>query len=103
MKKTNCKISRGGAEPTKLPTSFTTRVLEVVAAIPRGSVLTYAEVASRAGSSLASRAVGNILAKNYDPRVPCNRVIRSDGQLGGYNRGAAQKKKILVAEGAIKT
>jgi O-6-methylguanine DNA methyltransferase len=60
--------------------------------------LTYKEVAERAGRPGAYRAVGNILNKNYDPEIPCHRVIRSDGQMGGYNRGTAQKIAILKAE-----
>ncbi|MFA5084273.1 MAG: MGMT family protein, partial [Candidatus Paceibacterota bacterium] len=44
---------------------------------------------------------GNVLSKNYDPKIPCHRVIRSDGKIGGYNRGARQKKVLLGKEGAI--
>lgn len=79
--------------------SFTQKVYEVVKKIPRGKVLTYKEVAKRAGNVKASRAVGNILNKNYDSKIPCHRVIRSDGKLGGYNRGAKNKKEILKSEG----
>ncbi len=79
--------------------TFTDRVLKVVRKIPRGQVLTYKQVAQLAGRPKAYRAVGNILNKNYNPRVPCHRVIRSDGRLGGYNRGIAQKRKILLREG----
>ena len=75
---------------------------EVVRAIPEGSVLTYAEVARRAGSPGAARAVGSIMSKNYDPRVPCHRVVRSDGALGDYNRGGRDAKKALLEkEGAL--
>lgn len=81
---------------------FRTRVLKVVRAIPKGHTLTYAEVASQAGSPRAYRAVGNILNKNYDPAIPCHRVIRSDGKIGGYNRGARQKVRLLAAEGALR-
>ena len=79
---------------------FQERVLAVVAKIPPGQVLTYKEVARLAGSPRAWRAVGNILHKNYDPRIPCHRVVRSDGQPGGYNRGAKKKKTLLSQEGA---
>ena len=79
--------------------SFTEKVYEVVKKIPKGKVLTYKEVASRAGNVKASRAVGNILNKNHDPKIPCHRVIRSDGGLGGYNRGPDKKKRILKSEG----
>jgi len=82
--------------------TFTEKVYEVVRKIPRGKVLTYAEVAKRAGNTKAARAVGNILNKNFDPKIPCHRVIRSDGRLGGYNRGAKKKKELLKKEGYIK-
>lgn len=83
----------------KSRSEFTKRVLAVVAKIPRGKVLTYKEVARRASNPKAARAVGNILNKNYDPEVPCHRVIRSDGGVGGYNRGSAVKYKQLKQEG----
>lgn len=79
--------------------SFRDNVFSVVRTIPRGKVLTYGEVARRAGRPRAYRAVGNILRSNFDPAIPCHRVVRSDGTLGGYNRGAAQKKKRLRKEG----
>ncbi|MBI2636900.1 MAG: MGMT family protein [Parcubacteria group bacterium] len=79
---------------------FSKKVLSVVSKIPKGSVLTYADVARRAGHARAARAVGNILNKNHDPRIPCHRVIRSDGKVGGYNRGTAPKVKKLKQEGA---
>ena len=79
--------------------SFTQKVYEVVKKIPKGKVLTYKEVAKRAGNILASRAVGNILNKNYNLKIPCHRVVRSDGKLGGYNRGIKNKIKILKSEG----
>lgn len=81
--------------------TFRERVLAVVRAIPRGSTLSYAEVASRAGSARAARAVGSIMKSNADPEIPCHRVIRSNGTLGEYNRGAAQKHKRLREEGAV--
>lgn len=80
------------------PDTFKTKVLEVVKGIPKGSMLSYKEVAERAGSPKAFRAVGNILNKNYDPAVPCHRVICSDGRIGGYNRGVNKKVKILREE-----
>ena len=84
----------------KTPKSFTEKVRDVVRKIPRGSVLTYAEVATRAGSAHAARAVGSIMAKNFDPTIPCHRVIRTDGTIGSYNRGGpAAKAKLLASEG----
>ena len=79
--------------------NFQDQVYKVVRAIPRGETLTYKEVARRVGKPLAYRAVGNALNKNMDKNIPCHRVIRSDGRLGGYNRGANVKKKILTSEG----
>jgi len=79
---------------------FRGRVLAVVRKIPKGKTLTYKQVAEMAGRPKAYRAVGNILNKNWDPKIPCHRVIRSDGKLGGYNRGAEQKKEILKREKA---
>ena len=65
-------------------------------------MLTYKEVAKRAGSPRAFRAVGSILKTNHDPKIPCHRVIRSDGRLGEYNRGGtSQKRKLLLTEKAL--
>lgn len=83
--------------------SFKDKVFEVVRKIPQGKVLTYQEAAKRAGSPRAYRAVGNILRRNCDPTVPCHRVIRSDGETGGYNGLLKNKRKIdiLRKEGAV--
>lgn len=81
--------------------TFKTRVFAVTAGIPRGETLSYAQVAALAGSPNASRAVGNILTTNRDPNVPCHRVIRADGSVGGYAWGTERKTAILKSEGAI--
>lgn len=81
--------------------TFTQKVLRVVADIPEGQVMTYKQVAAKAGNVRACRAVGNILNSNYNPDIPCHRVIRSDGKAGGYNRGAGKKYKLLKKEGAL--
>ncbi|MFA6094697.1 MAG: MGMT family protein [Candidatus Paceibacterota bacterium] len=81
--------------------SFSEKVYLVVKKIPKGKVSTYKEVARRAGNILAARAVGNILHKNNNPDIPCHRVIRNDGKIGGYNRGVDKKRRILKEEGAI--
>ncbi len=89
--------------PKKVKPIFTERVYVVVKKIPKGKVLTYKEVARQAGSINAVRAVGSILSKNYDPLIPCHRVIRTDGSIGNYNRGGSVKKEALLRkEGAIK-
>lgn len=82
-------------------TPFKEHVLAVVRKIPKGSVMTYQEVAKRAGNERAARAVGGYMKANYDPSVPCHRVIRSDGKIGEYNRGGPKKKcALLLREGA---
>lgn len=82
-------------------TPFQQQVYNVVKKIPKGQTLTYKQVAEKIGRPKAYRAVGQALKKNYSPDIPCHRVIRSDGKLGGYNRGAEMKEKILKKEKAI--
>ncbi len=82
--------------------AFSEKVLRIVTRIPRGQTLSYAEVARRAGNPRAFRAVGSILKKNFDPAIPCHRVIRSDGPVGNYNRGGATAKaRKLRSEGVV--
>lgn len=73
--------------------TFRERVLSVVAEIPAGQVMTYKDVARAAGSPGAARAVGTIMSKNFDPNIPCHRVVRSDGLIGNYNRGGSTSKR----------
>jgi O-6-methylguanine DNA methyltransferase len=82
-------------------TAFSKKVYKIVMQIPKGAVLTYKDVAIKAGRPKAHRAVGNILNKNYNPKIPCHRVIRSDGKIGGYNRGAELKLKLLRKEKSV--
>ncbi|MFA5933732.1 MAG: MGMT family protein [Candidatus Paceibacterota bacterium] len=81
--------------------SFQEKVLSIVKKIPKGKVLTYKQVAEKTGSVNASRAVGSILKKNYNPDIPCHRVIRSNGVAGEYNRGRSEKIRKLKSEGII--
>lgn len=75
-------------------------VLAIVRDIPRGETMSYGEVARRAGFPGAARAVGSLMAGNHDPKVPCHRVIRSDGRPGEYNRGGErEKRRLLLLEG----
>lgn len=76
--------------------SFAERVHAVVRRIPLGKTLTYKEVAVKTGSPNASRAVGSLMAKNFNTDIPCHRVIKSDGTIGNYNRGGAKKKKEIL-------
>jgi len=65
--------------------------------------MTYGEVARVAGRPGAARAVGTIMARNTDKTVPCHRVIRGDGKIGGYNSlQGPSKRELLVREGALK-
>ncbi|MBT6034703.1 MAG: MGMT family protein [Candidatus Jacksonbacteria bacterium] len=77
---------------------FKQKVFNVVKSIPKGKTLTYKEVAVLAGNPKASRAVGAVLKTNYNSQIPCHRVVRTDGSLGGYNRGLRKKKELLKKE-----
>jgi O-6-methylguanine DNA methyltransferase len=89
-------------------TKFSQKIIRIVSQIPKGKTLTYKQVATRAGNPTATRAVGNILNKYYSECVrnkntiiPCHRVIRSDGLIGGYAKGEKEKRKLLRKEKAI--
>jgi len=81
---------------------FGRRVLRMTAAIPYGGHLSYAEVAAEAGSPRGARAAGNALGANPIPIViPCHRVLRSGGALGGYGGGLDRKRWLLELEGSL--
>jgi methylated-DNA-[protein]-cysteine S-methyltransferase len=81
---------------------FGRRVLRATSEIPYGGVLSYAEVAAEAGSPRGSRAAGNALGSNPIPIViPCHRVLRTGGALGGYGGGTDRKRWLLELEGAL--
>jgi methylated-DNA-[protein]-cysteine S-methyltransferase len=83
---------------------FHQRVLRAAVRIPAGRVLTYTEIAAKAGNPRASRAAGNALHNNpVAIIVPCHRIVRSDGSLGGYGGGLPVKEWLLRHEGAIAT
>ena len=85
-------------------TKFQLKVWKYLLNIPRGRVKTYKEVAIGIKSPKSARAVANACGKNpYAPKVPCHRVIRSDGKLGGYSApgGTKTKKKLLKKEGFL--
>ena len=80
--------------------NFKERVLQVVREIPWGQAMSYKEVAMRAHAFGAARAVGTVMRNNFDPSVPCHRVVSGDGSVGEYNRGGKEKKiEILKSEG----
>ena len=85
-------------------TEFQLKVWAYLRKIPRGSVRTYSQVAKDIGKPLAIRAVANAIGKNpYAPKIPCHRVIRSDGSLGGYSgKGGIKTKRFLLKKEGIK-
>ena len=85
-------------------TKFQLKVWNYLKKIPRGKIKTYSEVAKAIGKPLATRAVANAIGKNpLAPQIPCHRVIRSDGSLGGYSgKGGIKTKRLLLKkEGVI--
>ncbi len=80
-------------------TKFQQKVYDFVRTIPKGETRTYKEVAIAISHPKAYRAVGNALNKNpFSPIVPCHRVIRSNGDIGGFASGTKNKVKLLSAE-----
>ena len=85
-------------------TKFQLKVWKYLKTIPKGKIRTYKQVAAAINSPKSARAVANACAKNpYPPSIPCHRVIRSDGKLGGYSGpgGLKTKKKLLKKEGYL--
>ncbi len=75
-------------------------VYDLLLKIPAGKVSTYGDLAKALGNPLASRQVGRILGRNPNPiKVPCHRVVMSDGRVGGYFYGSDRKKELLKKEG----
>ena len=85
-------------------TKFQLKVWTYLRKIPRGKVKTYSQVAKAIGKPLAVRAVANAIGKNpYAPKIPCHRVIRSDGSLGGYSgKGGVKTKRFLLKKEDIR-
>ena len=85
-------------------TRFQLKVWNYLKKIPRGKIKTYSEVAKAIGKPLAVRAVANAIGKNpLAPQIPCHRVIRSDGSLGGYSgKGGIKTKKLLLKKEGIR-
>ena len=84
-------------------TEFQLKVWSYLRKIPRGRVKTYSQVAKAIRRPLAVRAVANAIGKNpYAPKIPCHRVIRSDGSLGGYSgKGGVKTKRFLLLKEGI--
>ena len=82
-------------------TKFQLKVWKYLKTIPKGKVKTYLDVAKGIGKPRAFRAVANAVGKNpYPSKIPCHRVIRSDGSLGGYSGkgGISKKRRLLKSE-----
>ena len=85
-------------------TKFQLKVWKYLKTIPKGELRTYSQVAKAIKKPKAVRAVANAIGKNpYAPKIPCHRVIRSDGSLGGYSGkgGIYTKRKLLKLEGVL--
>lgn len=80
---------------------FKEKIFSVLKSIPKGKTMTYKQVAIKIGKPKAYRAVANIIATNFDHSIPCHRVIRTDGKIGGYNRGVKMKIRLLKSEGVV--
>ena len=79
--------------------SFNEKCYDILRKVPKGKVTTYGEIARALGTK-AYRAVGNAMNKNpYAPRVPCYRVVGSNGKMVGFADGVSKKIKMLKAEG----
>ena len=84
-------------------TPFQQKVWAALRTIPRGEVRTYMDIAVQIGHPSSARAVANACGKNpYAPEVPCHRVIRSDGSIGGYSaEGGSEKKRAMLREEGV--
>ena len=79
--------------------SFSEKCYELLKKVPRGKITTYKILAEKLKTK-AYRAVGNAMNKNpYSPEVPCHRVVKSDGKVGGFESGTKNKIKMLKKEG----
>lgn len=85
-----------------LPSAFEEKVWRYTKKVPRGRVTTYSLLAKAVGRPKAARAVGNALNKNpFAPEVPCHRVVKSNGELGGFAKGEKKKATMLKKEGLL--
>ena len=96
MQKTNFQKLNG--------TAFQKKVWNEISKIPKGKTITYKELAKRIGKPKAVRAVGNAVGANPMPiTIPCHRVVRSDGSLGGYSgKGGTKTKRALLKREKVK-
>lgn len=80
--------------------SFEEKVWSALKKIPKGRVSTYGEIAKAIGNKNSARAVGNACNKNpFSPKIPCHRIVQSNGNLGGFAKGKKKKIELLKKEG----
>lgn len=103
MRKTPARSFKPSKAQKVFETPFAKKVYAIIAKIPKGTTMTYGQVAKKAGKPGAARAVGTIMSHNYRPNIPCHRVVRADGRVGDYNRGGqARKTELLREEGFLR-
>ena len=102
MKQNSLKQDRNVGKRPLTKTINSEDVYSILLTIPKGKVSTYGDLAKALGNPAASRHVGRILSKNPNPiKVPCHRVVMSNGKIGGYALGTQKKKELLQNEGVI--
>ncbi|HKX97161.1 MAG TPA: MGMT family protein [Candidatus Nitrosocosmicus sp.] len=104
MKQINRKQEKNISKRLSTKTIKSEDVYNMLLTIPKGKVSTYGDLAKALGNPAASRHIGRILNKNQNPiKVPCHRVVMSNGNIGGYAFGTQKKKELLQKEGVIFT
>jgi methylated-DNA-[protein]-cysteine S-methyltransferase len=104
MKQINRKQEKNISKRLSTKTIKSEDVYNMLLTIPKGKVSTYGDLAKALGNPAASRHIGRILNKNQNPiKVPCHRVVMSNGKIGGYAFGTQKKKELLQKEGVIFT
>jgi len=102
MKQINRKMDKNISQKPSTKTINSEDVYNMLLTIPKGKVSTYGDLAKALGNPAASRHIGRILGKNPNPiKVPCHRVVMSNGKIGGYAFGTQKKKQLLQNEGLI--
>ena len=102
MKQNSPKQDKNISKRSSTNTINSEDVYNMLLTIPKGKVSTYGDLAKALGNPSASRHVGRILSKNPNPiKVPCHRVVMSNGKIGGYALGTQKKKELLQNEGVI--
>jgi len=102
MKQINRKLDKNMSQKPLTKKINSEDVYNMLLTIPKGKVSTYGDLAKALGNPAASRHIGRILGKNPNPfKVPCHRVVMSNGKIGGYAFGTQKKKQLLQNEGLI--